>query len=447
MEEFTSLIGIGIFYSIFEYECVKLLGLLFIIDSTFVVVLIHQLNIKMKTLLFKHTPLMFFLLVTLHSCKENEKLIETPEKELSVQDAKKIYESQNHSFAGDPEWANAYYYNAAADALKVPLKSENGSRELVFEKSKDGKIDNYVLVNFPDPDYIIKKMNSSKFISVIPLLDYYGSSLKFKTNGEFINGFYFENGKAINEFKINKSPQAKVADGDVNCDNPKGPWITYCASQGWLPGVTIGGVGTGPTGPVIDGSQSPLTTGPSVGGGFSSYIDMKITDPCLAWVFNRMLALRMQNSVQSILNNFNKSQNLAFKIQSFSYSQFPTTNAMTDAANKSIVLNSYALANASQEFIAKTVYHEVLHVYLNVSEMGDHNIMAQKYVNPMASALRNQFPNLNQQDAEALAWSGLFGTGSFKGLSQSRQDEIVETNKNHKNLNNENNHKYGTPCK
>jgi len=209
----------------------------------------------------KFTPLII-LLLGIFSCKDNEKFANNIEKELSIENAKNIFNSHISPFTGTPDWENAYYYGIGKDILKVPLKSDVGIRELIFESNKDGSIENYVLLSFPNPDYIIEKINSQTAFNT-SFSDYYGSSLKFQTNGDYIEGFYFENGKILNEFTLNKSTQAKIADYEVNCKNPKGPWQAYCATHGWLPGVTITAPGnTGGEG----GSIPPVGPGPYVGG-------------------------------------------------------------------------------------------------------------------------------------------------------------------------------------
>lgn len=378
----------------------------------------------------------------MYGCKDNDKLTQAPEDGLSIQSAKNIYNANKQLYTGEPDWDNAYYYNGIKDILKVPLESNEGIRELIFEKNKDGLVKKYILLSFPDSEYWINKINSYPH-SNISFSDYTGSSLKFETNGDFIDGYYYEKGKALNEFKINKANQAKVKSDDVDCTNPKGPWIVYCATNGLLGGVTISAPGNNSAGAGI----IPLVGGGGPNGGYSLYISNKLTTPCIVDAFNKMRAAQFNNAVQNILKNFNQSANLAFTIQDFSISQYPQENAYTDVSAKSITLNNFALANASQEFITKSIYHEILHIYLNVSEISDHNIMAKNYVSPIASALMIQYPKLSKEDAASLAWSGLYDSKAWNKLDPGTQKKIVDTNAQFKNLNNQYNHQYGTPCK
>ncbi|MCF0056612.1 hypothetical protein [Dyadobacter sp. CY356] len=198
--------------------------------------------------------------------------------------------------------------------------------------------------------------------------------------------------------------------------------------------------------------EADAPTTPNYSGGIgtisnkSIFIDNKLTNPCLANVLSKMRSARFDNAVQTILSNFDKSQNLGFKIQDFYLSQDPAENATTDNTSKTITLNSFALANASKEFIAKTIYHEILHIYLNTTEESDHIKMANNYVNPIANALMSQFPNLGAANAEALAWSGLYNTKAWDKLPGEKQKSIRDINERFKNLNNKYNHQYGIPC-
>lgn len=97
--------------------------------------------------------------------------------------------------------------------------------------------------------------------------------------------------------------------------------------------------------------------------------------------------------------------------------------------------------------IAKVIYHEILHVYLNNSTaMNDHQIMGNDYVNPMADALQSWFP-INRADAIALAWSGLQSSGCYQALSQSEKNNIEDVVvKHYKNYGNQFNPQYGKSC-
>jgi len=64
-------------------------------------------------------------------------------------------------------------------------------------------------------------------------------------------------------------------------------------------------------------------------------------NPCTASIIIKMRSACFDNAVQNILGNFDKSQNLGFKIQYFSFSQDPVKNVYTDNPGKIIPLNSF----------------------------------------------------------------------------------------------------------
>ena len=121
-----------------------------------------------------------------------------------------------------------------------------------------------------------------------------------------------------------------------------------------------------------------------------------------------------------------------------------TINATT--VGSTITLNLNALGNASQEYVAKVIYHEVLHVYLGGSESGDHATMAAKFVTPMAKALMAWFP-LSLVDATGLTWSGLKDKGSaWNSVSPADKLSYTGIGDRYKNFNNGYNHAYGHSC-
>jgi hypothetical protein len=182
------------------------------------------------------------------------------------------------------------------------------------------------------------------------------------------------------------------------------------------------------------------------GGGGSStptaQIKNQLQYPCFKNVFNNLLSASFNNKVQQILLNFNKSSTLTFTIKE-EWMSSTSVNATT--VGNVITLNLNALGNASQEFVAKVIYHEVLHVFIGSTAAIDHQTMATKYVTPMAQALMAWFP-INLSDATGLAWSGLQNTNAYNSLSQADQYNAYIKSKNYKNVNNEYNHQYGHSC-
>ncbi|MGO4291768.1 hypothetical protein [Chitinophaga sp. RAB17] len=58
----------------------------------------------------------------------------------------------------------------------------------------------------------------------------------------------------------------------------------------------------------------------------------------------------------------------------------------------------------------------------------DHNQMTKDWVNIMAGALMELFPDLSTTDAAALSWGGLENTDAYKAMSQGAKDSIENIN-------------------
>ena len=115
-----------------------------------------------------------------------------------------------------------------------------------------------------------------------------------------------------------------------------------------------------------------------------------------------------------------------------------------------ITINQNLPNTSSKELILATVYHEILHAYLEASYPKDatgmfliphdeHQDMAEKYLTLMIGALKINYPNISDKDAWGLAWGGLHETPFYKDnakLTVVQRIEIGEINRKHTNKNN-----------
>ena len=147
-----------------------------------------------------------------------------------------------------------------------------------------------------------------------------------------------------------------------------------------------------------------------------------IEDPCLAEVFAHVISNSFNNNITNILHNtFNATNdyNLLFmdgnlndnSLDAYTYPPIPYQNSRIELQ---IILNTGVLKGASNEYIAATIYHEVIHAYKIArgngffgDESTQHQTMALNYLNSMIDFLRNAYPNLTRDEAEALSWGGL----------------------------------------
>jgi hypothetical protein len=109
-----------------------------------------------------------------------------------------------------------------------------------------------------------------------------------------------------------------------------------------------------------------------------------------------------------------------------------------------IELNSNTLLDATKEFTAATIIHEVVHAYLRttgkIGQLQQHSEMANGYVNRMASALIKMYPNLTTNQANAMAWGGLQDTSGWAALPDNLKNQYtIENNYQHAG-------NFGTKC-
>lgn len=180
-------------------------------------------------------------------------------------------------------------------------------------------------------------------------------------------------------------------------------------------------------------------------------IEVNLSDSCLQNAVDQInVALSLGNDIGSILHEtftYWDQHDLYIKQRCI---QDTATDAETTPSGGLIVItfNECALQNASQEYIAATLYHEILHAYFfahdRTSGLNQHTDMANKYLAAMINTMMENFPTLSYADAEALAWGGLFETQAWKNLEQADPNKAMDikfANKKHKNGD------WGTKCR
>lgn len=161
-----------------------------------------------------------------------------------------------------------------------------------------------------------------------------------------------------------------------------------------------------------------------------------IDDDCLKGTLNHVISSGLGNSITDILHN-TFGGTIDFNLR-FHDSDF--NDVMKDGKTTPIVwsssrmdfdinLNTETFSNASKEFTAATIYHEILHAYLRSNGIiGDlqHNTMANDYTLKLANSLLSAFPNLDSTDAKALAWGGLEGTPAYDSIMTNHPSEFTD---------------------
>jgi hypothetical protein len=196
---------------------------------------------------------------------------------------------------------------------------------------------------------------------------------------------------------------------------------------------------------------------PGPGSTFPEIIN-NVDDPCLRNSVNEAINLDCRNKIATFVNTvFSTSEQ--FHLQ-FHDNVLTGANANLEALTATgplnsdptqsmtiITLNNAQLSDASKEYIAITILHEVVHAWINykfpvpVQNAQQHYLMAESYrFNMLRNALLEMYPNLSLEDATDLTWGGLYDTIQFSNLPLSERQRIIQKNSAYKNGT------LGTPC-
>ena len=196
---------------------------------------------------------------------------------------------------------------------------------------------------------------------------------------------------------------------------------------------------------------------------FSSYtypeITNNLTNDCFNQVLNELTNNNLKGEIACIIELFDDSKKgsgydftidnyyeepKSFKINDILY----TSTIYGKTVGKNISLNIATLQNASRELIAKTIIHEILHVYLNESKLKDHIKIASGYVGEMALFLEKSY-GMNLLEAKSICASGLAKIPNYElvlktidsNLTREKVDNTIS-----KFSNTSNTKLYGTYC-
>jgi hypothetical protein len=144
-----------------------------------------------------------------------------------------------------------------------------------------------------------------------------------------------------------------------------------------------------------------------------------LTTPCFVSVLNSLSANGLKNQLSSILQGVANSGD----VLNINFKESTTLPAGTDAYTTcasgngadftiSITLNTTVLQNASNQFIAETMFHEILHAYFFSqtsvnTPFAQHCEMIQNYVAVEENALMEIFPTLSAHDAVSIILGGM----------------------------------------
>lgn len=437
-----------------------------------------------------------FITLTLSCSKAPESLHSRTSGPLDIVSVKKWYfsiskGSRIKAFYSDPipDWDKAeskHFLSGDKFLLQIPFKNKIEKLHII-----DGKF-----IRIPQPELIVyvdsvTSQYTMGIMEIVPTYDYYEShvgtvSMKDFTGKWYLKeldggiryGFIYENGKITGTI-ANASRQGKANAFSCICSEIN-VWQKGCAGPDGFSVRAVeveGACGTinppnyisipgydcsfgdwqflrtnstiqqcfdssNPNVPILLNNNAPIWRwGPD------EIIISNLNKPCYKSVLNDVINNQFKGKVQSILNTYvNSPADSKLSIMFEEATNDPKIDGI-NIGNK-IYLNDAALTHASKEYIAATIYHEVLHVYIPASlfNEGEHNQMATNYIYPIAEAIRGVYPTIPWGDAVALAWGGLGETNLFRLLTKPYRDEVESINAAYKSVNGVSGSTIGTRC-
>ncbi|MET3878086.1 hypothetical protein [Chitinophaga sp. OAE865] len=241
--------------------------------------------------------------------------------------------------------------------------------------------------------------------------------------------------------------------GGGNCPSPEsGPEVAYdCltsggGSSGWELQYSYLVNCTNIDDP-IDPPTPPGPGGGGIGTGTSAVRDIsnKLKTPCFSNVFSEVQSKTLQNTISKMLNRlFGSTEFLNLEIGEGVLKQGvegDTGGSINSGGYKivQVTLNTNELKNASKEYIAITILHEVVHGFFKAENknplIDDHNEMGSFYIQYMAEALKELYPTISHDDAIALSWGGIqesYGWSELVRKTPAAAISIADTNKKYK---------------
>jgi hypothetical protein len=183
------------------------------------------------------------------------------------------------------------------------------------------------------------------------------------------------------------------------------------------------------------------------GGGGNNYnqdvVENNVTNPCIKAAVDNAVDANFKDEITQLVNEvFGESEDFNIDIVDVNYladSVDGETWAMPQGNGLlfDIELNQNVLASSSREYITATIFHELLHAYLAYLDIDSHQsgtqhqTMASEYLDRLSDSLTERY-NISENDALNLSWGGLSKTSSWNSLSTTKQQDIINTNLQHR---------------
>jgi hypothetical protein len=193
--------------------------------------------------------------------------------------------------------------------------------------------------------------------------------------------------------------------------------------------------------------QAGLFNAGSYGGGNSQYgfvdynyteFEDNFTNPCFSKVLTNLKTHNFHGVIGDIIKNFvnSPSFNLKFsnepvlwnddKTKKLDGGYYPSSNT--------IKLSESSLSQASQEYIAAVLIHEILHAKIGETEQIDHTTMLREYIVPASEFLHSMYNNIRVDQAQTIFLRGVSNNADgydkivsfWRSLEISREDELLK---------------------
>lgn len=376
-----------------------------------------------------------------------------------------------------------YNLNSIGELIYIPSSYLKNSGVVIFKNNFTGEVVHSLIVEVIDYNNSIQISNIRDLI-----VNFYEHKLPYSFNGK-INGFSLEN-KFLWEFgivkgKIKYERRIQKNYNNVNSGNIKSNslvnststksnnCIAYYSVTYWSDGTTdwelINVECDSPceiTRSLNPSTESKITkfcfTGVTIGGGggpsiTNDKITTKFINPCIAEVWNKIQNkdLGLKGEIDKILYNtfgLSTKYNLVVKDEEglnnngipVAGTTLPPVRNSDGSISITCIINATTVA--SQEYIAATIYHEVIHAYLNtvnpdlINNKSSHTEMYNNYMKSLESTLIKTFSNTDPSVLHVLALDGIVNIGIDFGCTPEYLSMIkAEVEKQVSG-------RFGTPC-
>jgi hypothetical protein len=348
-------------------------------------------------------------------------------------DNAKVIRQNGSSFVETPyEFEGNKQFGLSISKKSNIAPDEKSASRLIVRKNSSGvQSANFMSVS-ADDEYLNGNNTSLKNFTYESVPNKFkGNEMHFNIDGNFKNGWHFSDGKVNAIIKKKKVGSLGTRD---NC------WEEFCimpekyqyASQNQGGAFTVHA-----NRPQCDYQMRLLYCEGWVGqdqwwnnnignnnnnwGGYNSTmfenISVNIMSPCNAQALNTLQTQGLSEDVDAFFQRFQMNNSINLKFDEFNdldtdyngkYEQVFTGQPGVNTWKISINLN--AVENASEEFRASVILHEMIHVILEQAKLvsgNQHPYMADQCIEGMAAMLVKFYPRLKLYEAKALMYNGL----------------------------------------